>query len=84
MPQHLEGEFDIVYRSRGVLHWLPDIERWVEVVAHLVKPGGASYILEAHPTFMVFENEGEGEPVVRYPYLQWSGADDVRGSRALR
>ena len=69
LPQRLEGEFDVVYTSRGVLYWLPDIERWAEVVAHFVKPGGTFYILEAHPAFMVFENEGEAEPVVRYPYF---------------
>src|SRR5947209_20006828 len=28
LPDVLEGEFDIVYTSRGVLGWLPDVERW--------------------------------------------------------
>ena len=40
LPAALEGDFDIVYTSRGVLGWLPDIRRWAEVVAHFVRPGG--------------------------------------------
>lgn len=26
LPRHLEGEFDVVFTSSGVLGWLPDIE----------------------------------------------------------
>jgi 2-polyprenyl-3-methyl-5-hydroxy-6-metoxy-1,4-benzoquinol methylase len=36
----LDGQFDVVYTSRGVLGWLPDLERWAEVVAHFLRPGG--------------------------------------------
>ena len=42
LPSALEGEFDVVYTSRGVLGWLPDIRAWAEVVAHFVAPGGTS------------------------------------------
>ena len=28
LPDVLEGEFDVVYTSRGVLGWLPDIRAW--------------------------------------------------------
>ncbi|MGH2512311.1 MAG: class I SAM-dependent methyltransferase, partial [Candidatus Limnocylindrales bacterium] len=31
LPGALEGEFDIVYTSRGVLGWLPDIVAWARV-----------------------------------------------------
>src|SRR5947199_352611 len=43
LPQHLEGGFDVVYTSRGVLGWLPDIERWGRAAAHCVSPGGFFY-----------------------------------------
>jgi SAM-dependent methyltransferase len=69
LPRNLDERFDVVYTSRGVIGWLPDIRRWAEVVAHFVRPGGRFYILEAHPTFWVFENEDEPEPVVAYPYF---------------
>jgi SAM-dependent methyltransferase len=68
----LEGDFDLVYTSRGVLGWLPDIRRWAEVVAHFVRPGGRFYITEIHPVAQVFEDEGvaPGELRLRYPYWE--------------
>src|SRR3712207_8865040 len=33
LPAHLEGDFDVVYTSRGVLGWLPDVDRWARVIA---------------------------------------------------
>src|SRR5215218_6632110 len=32
LPEVLNGEFDIVFTSCGVLGWLPDLERWAQVV----------------------------------------------------
>ena len=86
LPNALEGTFDIVYTSRGVLGWLPDIRGWARVVARFVKPGGRFYITEAHPVLQVFEDEGvsPGELRLRYPY--WEHGDplifDVHGSYA--
>jgi SAM-dependent methyltransferase len=83
----LEGEFDVVYTSRGVLGWLPDIARWGLVAAHFVKPGGFLYVTDVHPILQVFEDEGDvdfSRPVLRYPY--WSHQEplvfEVRGSYA--
>ena len=41
--------FDVVYTGRGALNWLPDIERWAQVMAALVAPGGRFYLCEMHP-----------------------------------
>lgn len=84
----LEGQFDIVYTSTGVLGWLPDIEDWARVVAHFVRPGGFLYLTEIHPVALVFEDEGvePGELRLAYPY--WSHEDPhvipVQGSYADR
>src|SRR5665213_3830419 len=43
LPQHLEGEFDIVFTSYGVLCWLPDLTDWGKVVDHFLAPGGFFY-----------------------------------------
>ena len=86
LPEHLDGEFDVVYTSRGVLGWLPDIRGWARVVAHFVKPGGIFYILEAHPVFQVFEAEGVAPRELRLTYPYWEHRDplvfDVKGSYA--
>ncbi len=72
LPDHLDGEFDIVYTSRGVLGWLPDIAGWARVVARYVRPGGRFYISEIHPVIQAFENEGvrRGELRLAYPYWE--------------
>ena len=72
LPTNLEGTFDIVYTSRGVLGWLPDIRSWAEVVAHFLAPGGVFFITEIHPVAQAFENEGvaPGELRLTYPYWE--------------
>ncbi len=61
LPSVLNGEFDIVFTSYGVLHGLPDLQRWGEIIAHYLKPGGIFYIVEDHPFFRVFRAKPEGE-----------------------
>jgi len=69
LPDHLVGDFDIVYTSRGVLSWLRDIQGWGRVIAHFLRPGGVFYITEAHPFMLVLDDdEGVTEVRVRYPY----------------
>ena len=77
LPEALEGDFDLVYTSNGVLGWLPDIRAWARVVAHFVRPGGRFYITEVHPVTMVFAEDGvaPGELVLRYPY--WEHATPI-------
>jgi len=74
LPSNLDEQFDIVYTSRGVLGWLPNIRRWADVVVHFVKPGGIFYITEIHPVAQVFDDEmavgAAGELRLRYPYWE--------------
>ena len=70
LPDCLEGDFDVVYTSRGVIGWLPDVDRWARVVAHFLRPGGTFYITEIHPFALVFDDrEGATELRVHYPYF---------------
>jgi 2-polyprenyl-3-methyl-5-hydroxy-6-metoxy-1,4-benzoquinol methylase len=72
LPANLDGDFDLVYTSAGVLGWLPDIRAWAKVVAHFVRPGGTFYIAEIHPVAQVFESEGvqPGELKLASPYWE--------------
>jgi SAM-dependent methyltransferase len=72
LPANLDGQFDLVYTSKGVLGWLPDIAAWARVVAHFVRPGGRFYLAEIHPVAQAFENEGvaPGELRLTYPYWE--------------
>jgi SAM-dependent methyltransferase len=82
LPDHLLGQFDIVYTSYGVLCWLPDLPRWAQIVASYVKPGGFFYIAEMHPFAMVFDDESQVLKF-RYPYFDKSARRyEVKGSYA--
>jgi len=53
---HEPAAFDLVFVSWGAINWLPDIRRWAEIVAFFLKPGGALYLAEGHPTALVFDD----------------------------
>ena len=69
LPDVLDGRFDVVFTSYGVLTWLPDLDRWAEVVAHFLEPGGVFYIVDAHPFGSVFYDEEDAVDLRPfYPY----------------
>jgi SAM-dependent methyltransferase len=70
LPANLEGDFDVVFTSFGVLNWLPDLSRWAEVVAHFVRPGGFFYIAEAHPFAWAFDDD-DAATELRLGYHYW-------------
>lgn len=78
LPDVLDGQFDVVYTSRGVLGWLPDIRGWARVVAHFLASGGTFFITEIHPVAQVFENEGVGLGELRLSYPYWEHAEPLR------
>ncbi len=66
----LDGAFDVVFTSHGVMGWLQDLRPWAETAAHFVKPGGFFYILEGHPTaLMVDDRRADGVLAFGYPYF---------------
>lgn len=67
LPDNLDGDFDVVYTSRGVINWLPDLQRWAEVIAHFLAPGGFFYITEGHPVLQVFDHTADLS--LRFPYF---------------
>lgn len=50
LADNLSGQYDIVFTSKGVLCWLPELEGWARVVSHFLKPGGFFFILESIPS----------------------------------
>jgi SAM-dependent methyltransferase len=71
LPDALEGEFDVVFTSWGVLTWLSDLRRWAQVAARYVRPGGIFYLAEFHPfAFILDDREGRTDLRIGYPYFQ--------------
>ncbi len=68
------GRFDLVYTGIGALCWLPDIRRWAEVVAALLRPGGRLFLREGHPMLWALSDpRPDGLLVVEYPYFETMG-----------
>ena len=64
-------QFDSVFTGIGALCWLPDIRRWAEVVASLLRKGGTLFLREAHPMFFTLAEVGpDGRLVVEDPYFE--------------
>lgn len=61
LPEVLDRRYDIVFTSYGVLGWLPDLDRWAEIVAHFLKPGGFFYIAEFHPLFFTLGEQPDAD-----------------------
>lgn len=70
LPHALEGSFDIIYTSWGVLMWLPDLTRWAQIIARYLAPGGFFYIAEGHPIIQVFYEEDEAKDLrIQYSHF---------------
>lgn len=66
--------FDRVYTGIGALCWLPDIRRWAQVVADLLRPGGELFIREGHPMLWAADDpRDDGLIAIEFPYFESGG-----------
>ena len=57
LPKHLDEQFDIVFTSYGTIGWLPDLDKWANVVSHFLKPQGKFILADFHPIVWMFDND---------------------------
>ncbi|MFT5820917.1 MAG: ubiquinone/menaquinone biosynthesis C-methylase UbiE [Crocinitomix sp.] len=57
LPQYLEDQFDIVFTSYGTIGWLPDMNKWADLIARYLKPGGHFVFAEFHPVVWMFDDD---------------------------
>ena len=86
------GTFDLLYISVGALSWLPDIPRFFEIAASMLKPNGLIFIYEMHPFTDILGCEGEEgfqkehplNPLYSYfkedPWIDNDGIDYIGGT----
>ena len=68
----LDAVFDAVFVSWGALIWLGDLERWAQVVAHFLKPGGIFYMAEFHPYALLLADDSTPDSLrIGYPYFTY-------------
>lgn len=71
------ARFDLVYTGIGALCWLPDVRRWAEVVAALLRPGGRLFVREGHPmVWTLCDPRPDGLLVIEYPYFEVDGGTE--------
>jgi SAM-dependent methyltransferase len=63
------GTFDLVFTGIGALCWLPDVGRWADVVAALLRPGGRLFIREGHPMLWAIDERRTDVLAVEFPYF---------------
>jgi SAM-dependent methyltransferase len=63
--EHIAQQYDVVFTSYGVIGWLPDLNRWAEIISALLKPGGVFYMVEFHPVVWMMDENFE---FIKYHY----------------
>jgi SAM-dependent methyltransferase len=71
LPETIPVEaFDVVFTSYGTIMWLPELDRWAEMIASRLAPGGVFHIIDVHPFLTVFDDFAPEPPLrVVYPYF---------------
>lgn len=67
LPRSLDGRFDLVWATMGVLCWIADIHAWMRAVASTLAAGGRVIVMDGHPLGGVIKSEPQ-LPVAR-PYM---------------
>lgn len=57
LPNHVDETFDIVFTSYGTIGWLPDINKWADIVSRYLKPKGKFIFVEFHPVVWMFDDD---------------------------
>lgn len=64
------ARFDLVYTGIGALCWLPDVHRWAETVAGLLRSGGRLFLREGHPVLWSIDETRTDTLAIGYPYFE--------------
>jgi len=79
LPNQLNQKFDIVFTSYGTIGWLPDMDKWAQVVAHFLKPQGKFVFAEFHPLVWMFDDDFRQ---IEYRYFKSAAIETSESSYA--
>lgn len=66
LKDHLSEKFDIVFTSYGTISWLPDLNKWADIVSSFLKKDGKFVFVEFHPMIWMFDDNFEK---IKYNYF---------------
>ena len=82
LPQKLNELYDVIFTSYGVVGWLPDMNRWAEIISRFLKPGGRFIMVEFHPVIWMFSYDFQK---IEYNYMDDQPViEEVEGTYADR
>lgn len=64
--EHVNQKFDTVFTSFGTIGWLPDLDKWAQVIADSLKPGGRLIFVEFHPFVWMYDSDFKN---IEYSYF---------------
>lgn len=70
----LNKQYDIVFTSYGTIAWLPDLDRWAQVIEQHLKPEGNFIFAEFHPAVWMWDDDFTK---ITYHYLNKEVIADV-------
>ena len=73
--------FDIVFTSYGAVCWLPDLNRWADIVSTNLATGGTFYMVEFHPIYDLLA--GYSYFATELPDVEEEGTYTENGSDAV-
>ncbi len=75
-----DRKFDLAVVTIGVFGWMPDLGRFMDGAARVLRPGGRLLVHEEHPVASMFEPSSEAPLLVRHSYFHDA---PVVGERAI-
>ncbi len=57
LPAILDEQFDIVFTSYGTVTWLPDTDKWADVIQRYLKPQGQFVFVDFHPFVWMYDDD---------------------------
>ncbi len=80
LPEELKGTFDIVLTTIGVLGWMPDLDKFFQVIQSLLKPDGKLVMEEMHPVLLMYEPDSAGgASTMQYSYFSKQVWEETTG-----
>ncbi len=57
LPDVLREKFDVIFTSYGTIGWLPDLEKWANIINFFLKENGKFIMAEFHPVVWMFDDD---------------------------
>lgn len=66
LPENPDELYDMVFTTYGTIGWLPDMQRWAQIVAGHLKPGSKFVFVDFHPVVWMHNSDFSA---VQYSYF---------------